>query len=166
MKNPLWVVVMVALLMSGCSDTKNKSAEVRTFETKEEAIQQYRNEPNQVSSIVQLKLPEEQEVLLIEESSDTYYFAKVTAHDQGYYVVKLDASVSIDNTIGASWPYKMTNDQEYTISIMKPEAALGGTYVKELDLYVTVAEGEVTFDQMGAAPNVLLSASVLEQNSN
>lgn len=166
MKNPLWVFVMVALLVSGCSDKKEKPAEVRTFETKEEAIQQYINEPNQVSSIVQLKLPEEQEVLLVEESSDTFYFAKVTAHEQGYYVAKLDAGVRIDNTIGASWQYKMTSDQEYTISIMKPEAAQGGAYVKELDLYVTVAEGAVAFDQMSVAPNVLQSASVLEQNRN
>lgn len=171
MKNSLWVFVMTALLVSGCSEDTKQLAR-QTWDTKEEAIQQYINAEKVDGSIVQLNLSDGQVFLLVEEKNGIYFYSEVVSTgvdkgarehtDQQYEVIKVSPSVSIDNSAGASWEYKTQDDHEYTISMMKSDTGQKAVYVEELDLFVTVREGMVATDQVRSVSNMLLSATVVK----
>ena len=162
---------MTALFVSGCSEG-TKQLTRQTWDTKEEAIQQYISTEKVDGSIVQLNLSDGQVFLLVEEKNGLYFYSEVVStgvdkgarehKDQQYEVIKVSPSVSIEHSAGASWEYKTQDDHEYTISMMKSDAGQEAVYVEELDLFVTVGEGMEAANQVRSVANMLTSATVVK----
>ncbi|WP_040948859.1 hypothetical protein [Gorillibacterium massiliense] len=141
MKGLVWLVVVIALV-TGCS-VQDQS---QLFETKDQAIRYFIEDQAIEGSIAELDIGEQEVVLLVEQSRDTYYVGEIAKVREKYKSVKISGGVYIGNTTGAMWDFETYKGNEYTLKLSKAKEDNEALYNEQFGLFISIALGKRTYE--------------------
>ncbi|KOP67451.1 hypothetical protein AMS62_21050 [Bacillus sp. FJAT-18019] len=133
----LLLIGALLCVLSGCAPAPDS---MEYDQTKQAALDRFIERENITGTLVQLNVDGRVGILLAEYRTRAYYVGEWIETEEGFSAVKLSPTFDIENTSGVTWDFKTLDGDQYSISTFKEKQANIPTYIKELDLYVSIVK--------------------------
>lgn len=152
------ILVVVVFSIGGCNAQNNE--DLQLYETKDEAIEGFKNEQSTAyGPVLKLEMNDNETVLLFRDKKDVYFLGELAPYQDKYTATKITSSVDIGNTTGAMWGFRTYKDNEYTIKISRDKEDNESTYISEFNLYISIVNGQRRYEDKGII-NVIKSTEI------